>query len=193
MDPFSVLGVDADVSEAELAAAYRDSAKTRHPDHGGDASAMALLNEAYELARGRLRRDAERHRRSEVRVGRRPDPGAWLPQPVREALGLELLLTLDDGEPVQLVTRAGRSGSGPATLALTDRRLLWVLEDAVSARVDWVRFGIVARVERRRGRLGRRSVLRLRTRTGRRVTFGDLEPAAAETIAERLASGAVAA
>jgi hypothetical protein len=61
-----------------------------------------------------------------------------------------------------------------------------VAEDAVSARVDWVRFGIVAGVEQRRSRLGRRAVLRLRTHTGRRVSFGDLRPEAAEAIAAGL-------
>ena len=193
VDPFSVLGVDAGVSEAELAAAYRALAKRWHPDHGGDPARMAQLSEAYELARVRLRREASRRRRTEVRVGRRPDPGVWLPQSVRRELGIELLSALSEGEQVRLVTRAGRSGAGPARLALTDRRLLWLLEDAVTARVDWVRFGIVAGVERRRGRLGRRAVLRLRTRTGRRMTFGDLEPQAADTIAERLGAGAVAA
>ena len=112
---------------------------------------------------------------------------------MRQDLGVELLGALREGEQARLVKRAGRSGAGPAKLALTDGRLLWLLEDAVTARVDWVRFGIVAGVERRRGRLGRRAVLRLRTRTGRRVTFGDLEPGAADTIAERLAAGGAVA
>lgn len=193
MEPFTVLGVDPGVSEPELAAAYRALAKRWHPDHRGDAARMAQLNDAYAEAKRVLRREAARRRRSEVRVGRRPDPGTWLAEPLRRSMGLELLAALGDGEQVRLVTRAGRSGSGPAKLALTDRRLLWLLEDAVSSRVDWVRFGIVADVERRRGRLSRRAVLRLRTRTGRRVTFGDLEPDAADAIAARLAQGAVAA
>ena len=67
--------------------------------------------------------------------------------------------------------------AAPARLVLTDRRLLWLLEDAVSARVDWIRFGIVADVSLRRPLLRRaRRLLHVQTATGRRVTFGDLDP-----------------
>jgi len=193
VDPFAVLGVDPGVSEAELAAAYRREAKRWHPDHGtGDPARMAEINAAYAQARGELRRSARRRARSDVPVRRRRPPGDWLPESVRKRLGWELLSALNEGERVRLVTEAGRSGSGPAKLALTDARLLWIAEDAVSARVDWVRFGIVAGVEQRRGRLGRRAVLRLRTSTGRRVSFGDLDPQAAQTIAAGLTGGRAA-
>ena len=59
----------------------------------------------------------------------------------------------------------------------------------MTARVDWVRFGLVTAVEQRRTRLGRRAVLRVRTRTGRRLSFGDLRPEVAETIAAGLGRG----
>lgn len=193
VDPFSVLGVDRDVSEPELTAAFRREAKRWHPDHRrGDAARMAQVNEAYEQARGELRRAAHR-RPAEPTVRRRTVPGSWLPEPLRHALGWELLSALGEGEEVRLVAEAGRSGAGPARLALTDRRLLWLLEDAVTARVDWVRFGIVAAVDQRGSRLGRRAVLRLRTRTGRRVSFGDLRPEAAEAIASVLTGRGAAA
>jgi DnaJ domain len=186
VDPFSVLGVDEGVSEPELVAAFRREAQRWHPDHAdGDAARMAQVNEAYALARRELKR-AARQRPSQPTVRRRPVPGTWLPEPVRRRLGWELLTALGEGEQVRLVAEAGRTGAGPARLALTDRRLLWVVEDAVTARVDWVRFGIVAAVEQRRSRLGRRAILRVRTRTGRRVSFGDLRPEAAEIIAASL-------
>lgn len=186
VDPFAVLGVDAGVSEPELTAAYRQQAKRWHPDHpGGDAARMRALNDAYERARAELHR-ATLGRSTEPTVRRRAAPGTWLPEALRRRLGWELLAALGDGEQVRLVAEAGRTGAGPALLALTDRRLLWLVEDAVSARVDWVRFGIVCGVEHRRSRLGRRAILRLRTRTGRRLSFGDLRPEAAQTIAEML-------
>jgi hypothetical protein len=194
VDPFDILGVDPGVSEPELVAAFRQLAKEWHPDrHGADrreaVRRMAELNAAYAEARAELRRDALR-RTSGPTVRRRPAPGAWLPEPMRRALGWELLSALGEGEQVRLIASAGRSGAGPARLALTDRRLLWLLEDAVTARVDWVRFGLVDAAEQRRTRLGRRAVLRLRTRTGRRLSFGDLRPEVAETIVAGLAGGA---
>jgi hypothetical protein len=193
VDPFSVLGVDRGVSEPELTAAFRREAKRWHPDHTrGDAARMTQVNEAYVQARGELRRAVHR-RPTEPVVRRRAAPGSWLPEPLRRALGSELLSALGEGEEVRLVAEAGRSGAGPARLALTDRRLLWLVEDAVAARVDWVRFGIVAAVDQRRSRLGRRAVLRLRTRTGRRVSFGDLRPEAAEAIASVLTGRGAAA
>lgn len=187
MDPFAILGVEPDVSERELAAAYRRAAKRWHPDRrGGGDRRMALLNTAYEAARRALQ--AEPSPAAEIATRRRPRPGAWLPERLRTRIGWELLSALSDGENVQLVIEAGGTGRGPALLVLTDRRLLWLLEDAVSARVDWVRFAIVADVRVRRSllRRGRRS-LHVRTRTGRRLVFGDLEPASATAIARRLA------
>lgn len=191
VDPFSVLGVDPGVSEPDLTAAYRRLAKRWHPDgRRGDAGVMARVNAAYEDARAELRRAARRRTTTQVTVRRRAPPGSWLPESLRRALGGELLSALGENEQVRLVAEAGRTGAGPAKIALTDRRLLWVAEDAVSARVDWVRFGIAAGVEQRRTRMGRRATLRLRTSTGRRVSFGDLRPEAAQAIAAGLARGA---
>jgi hypothetical protein len=190
VDPFAVLGVDPGVSEADLVSAYRALAKRWHPDApDGDPARMRALNEAYLQARRELRR-AARRRASEPTVRKRTPPGSWLPDSLRRRLGWELLSALGEGEEVRLVAEAGRTGAGPAKIALTDRRLLWVAEDAVSGRVDWVRFGMVSGVEQRRSRLGRRASLRVRTSTGRRVSFGDLQPDAAETIAARLRAAA---
>jgi hypothetical protein len=192
VDPFAELGVDAGVSEPELAAAYRRLAQRWHPDRRrGDAERMARVNAAYAQARAQLRR-AARRAPPPVGVRHRSPPGAWLPESLRRTLGWELLTALGENEQVRLVAEAGRTGAGPAKIALTDRRLLWLAEDAVSGRVDWVRFGIVAEVEQRRSRIGRRAVLRLRTSTGRRVSFGDLRPEAAATIAESISRRAPA-
>jgi hypothetical protein len=193
VDPFAALGVDASVSEAELAAAYRALAKRWHPDRRGGqggAARMAQLNAAYAEACAELRRAARARAASEPVVRRRPAPGTWLPDPVRTRLGWELLAALGEGERVELIAEAGGAGRGPVRLAVTDRRLLWLLEDAVTARVDWVRFGLIAAVEQRRSRLGRRgAVLRLRTKTGRRFAFGDLRPETAAAIAARVQRG----
>ena len=188
-DPFDTLGVDPGVSERELSAAYRGLALRWHPDrqggHGGEAR-MAEINAAYAQARRRLRREA-RGRAADPVVRRRPAPGSWLPDGVRRRLGWELLTALGEGENVEVIAEAGGLGRGPVRLAVTDRRLLWLLEDAVTARVDWVRFGLVADVEHRAARRGRGAVVRLRTRTGRRFAFGDLRPEVAEAIAARVA------
>jgi DnaJ domain len=196
VDPFATLGVDAGVSERELAAAYRRLAKRWHPDRRGGTGGevrMAQLNAAYARARAQLRREARERAAAEPVVRRRAAPGTWLPDPLRTRLGWELLTALGDGEQVELIVETGGPGRGPVRLAVTDRRLLWVLEDAVSARVDWVRYGLVDAVEHRRRRLRRGgAVLRLRTKTGRRFTFGDLRPEVAEAIAARLGRAASA-
>jgi len=193
-DPFATLGVDPGVSERELSAAYRGLAKRWHPDRGGgegSAERMAELNEAYAVARSELRR-AARTRRADPIVRRRPAPGTWLPDAMRRSLGWELLTALGEGEVVEVVTDAGTPGRGPIRLAVTDRRLLWLLDDAVTARVDWVRFGLIERVEHRKPLLGRGAVLRLHTKTGRRFAFADVKPEVAERIAARVSRAATA-
>ena len=49
-DPFAVLGVSADASPTEIAAARRRLARSLHPDHGGDLGVMQALNAAYDEA-----------------------------------------------------------------------------------------------------------------------------------------------
>lgn len=48
-DYYSVIGVSANADEEELRAAYRSRARQLHPDLGGSAEAMKLLNHAYEV------------------------------------------------------------------------------------------------------------------------------------------------
>ena len=70
-----------------------------------------------------------------------------------------------------------------AVLAVTDRRLLWLLDDAISDRVRSLRFNRVSDVSRRLAWPRRRTaILRVLQRNGRRVTFADLTPATAQQI-----------
>jgi hypothetical protein len=63
---------------------------------------------------------------------------------------------------------------------VTDRRLLWLLDDAPVARVHSVTFRNVAEVSHRVRR--KRAQLTVRTLAGRRHVFHDLRPHTAATI-----------
>jgi hypothetical protein len=153
---------------------------------------MADINAAYDLLRAEAQRAAggngadpggavNGHRRAKV-------PGEWLPAAVRRALGAELLAALDHREPVHLVTPTATWASPQALLAVTDRRLLWLLDDLPTARVRQLRFGAIAEVDHRL-RPPRRRVAQLRVRTvgGKRHTFSELRPQTAAAIARLLA------
>jgi hypothetical protein len=196
-DPFAVLGVTPDASVDEVAAAYRRLAKRWHPDRIGgesDAGRMADINAAYDLLRSE--RWLERRGRAApvapvapARAARRgaAPAGAWLAEPLRRALGRELLLALEDGEQVAMVTPASTWASPQTLLAVTDRRLLWLLDDAPTHRVRALRFRDVAEVQGRVGRPLRRSaVLRVRTTAGRKLSFADVRPATAAAIARHV-------
>jgi hypothetical protein len=99
---------------------------------------------------------------------------------VRRALGPELLDALTDAEAVRLVTPASTWASPRAVLAVTERRLLWLLDDAPVARVRSLAYRDVAAVTLRMRR--RAATLVLRTTSGRRHSFADLRPHTAEVI-----------
>jgi hypothetical protein len=114
---------------------------------------------------------------------------------MRRALGRELLDALEADEPVALVTPTATWASPSTLLAVTDRRLLWLLDDAVGNRVRSLRFRDTAHAEP--GLVWpRRTRARLSVQPrfgGKRWTFSDLRPATAEAIAGHVRAGLPAA
>jgi DnaJ-like protein len=169
--------------EKEVSAAYREQAKRWHPDRAGGEEAarrMAEINAAYELLRASFAQQASPPPAVPRRRTRR---GAWLSDAVRRALGPELMEALHDQEAVRLVTPTSTWASPRTVLAVTERRLLWLLDDAPVARVRSLAFRDVAAVSLRIHRPRRRAAtLSLRTRTGRRHSFADLRPHTAAEI-----------
>jgi hypothetical protein len=198
MDPYAVLGLAPGASLEDATQAYRELAKQWHPDRAGESGAarMIQLNVAYELLRAEHRPGASAAGGSAGAGANRTGSGAgragaWLPEAMRRALGRELLDALEPGEPVALVTPAATWASPSTLLAVTDRRLLWLLDDAVGHRVRSLRFRDTARAEPglvwpRRGR----ARLRVQPRYGgKRWTFTDLRPATAAAIAGHVRAG----
>jgi hypothetical protein len=180
MDPYEVLGLRPGSAEAEVVAAYREAAKRWHPDKAGQEGEekMAEINAAYDLVRS-----AEHH--GPVPLAPQPDggplrPGHWLIPALRLALGPELLNHLFAEEEVRLVTPTSTWASPRAILAVTDRRLLWLLDDAPVARVHSLTFRNVAEIKHKVRR--KRAHLTVRTLAGRRHVFHDLRPHTAATI-----------
>jgi len=194
MDPYSVLGVQPGASPAEVARAYRAKAKEWHPDVRGTEDAlrrMALINAAYEQIRDGRGVPAQPAPKSDgsgvARRPRRKQAGDWLAPDVRRSLGAELLAALEDGEPVELVTRTSTWASPQALLAVTDRRLLWLLDDAISHRVRSLAFKAITAVEVKRRR--RSSSVRVSRRRGRPIEFAELAPATASAVNDAVTSG----
>jgi len=48
MNPYTILGVSIDATEAEVKKAYREKAWTSHPDRGGSTLDMTKVNAAWE-------------------------------------------------------------------------------------------------------------------------------------------------
>jgi hypothetical protein len=188
VDPYAILGVSAMAGPQELAAAYREQAKRWHPDRGGGEEAarrMAEINAAYDLLRAAAAHEPVPAPQRPPR--RRAPRGGWLPEAVRRALGPELLDALTDHEAVRIVTPASTWASPRAVLAVTERRLLWLLDDAPVARVRSLAFRDVAAVSLRVHRPRRRAAtLSLRTTGGRRHSFADLRPHTAAAIESHL-------
>lgn len=202
MDPHAVLGVPADASLEEATTAFRALAKQHHPDVDPGpraAEVMARINAAY--AEVRLRASAPAATDPVPPDGprgpsahARPRRGAWLPEHTRRALGGELLAALEQQEQVVLVVPTATWASPESRLALTDHRLLWLADDQPTHRVRSLRFRDVERVQSKLASPRRRGTahVRLRTRAGRRLDFGDLDPQVALRIA-RAVGGADAA
>jgi len=198
MDPYAVLGLGPDASVDEAARAYRELAKRFHPDRVGDAgmAQMVQLNVAYELLRSERRPGAgspvaPAGASATGSAGRRRGPGHWLPEAMRRALGRELLEALETHEPVEIVTPTATWASPSTLLAVTDRRLLWLLDDAVGNRVRSLRFRDTAHAEQQLV-WPRRTRARLSVEPrfgGKRWTFSDLRPATAVAIAGLVRAG----
>ena len=188
MDPHAVLGLPPGAAPRDVSAAYRRLAKRWHPDRGGGHDAerrMAEINAAYDLLRATAW--MQRHEHAPARV-HRAARGAWLAPAIRLALGHELLGSLEPRENVWLVTPATTWASPQSLLAASDRRLLWLLDDAVTARVHTLRYVAIESAEPVLRRPRRRvATLRVRGRDGRRLAFGDLRPTTAATLARRIA------
>ena len=102
---------------------------------------------------------------------------------MRRALGAELLEALEPGEEVRWVTPTATWASARAVLVVTDRRLLWLLDDVVTARVQWLRFSRIASIRSQLRRPRRRvALLRVEADDGRRFAFAELRPPTAEAI-----------
>ena len=121
--------------------------------------------------------------------------GDWLDPATRRALGPELLGALRAHEAVRLVTPASVWASPQALLAVTDSRLLWLLDDAVTGRVRTLDFAAVTGVETRLSWPRRRTAsLRVSRRNGRRpISFGELRPETARAISAMVRGEAAAA
>lgn len=187
-DLHAILGVPPGATAEELTAAFRALAKQAHPDTAGDTPAatarMAAINGAYESLRGGGPPGAPRP------VNGHAPPGSWVTDRARAALGRELLAALDRRETVALVTPASTWASPRTLLAVTDRRLLWLHDDAVLGRVRTVRFrDVIAADVRLSWPRRQRATVRLREWDGRRHAFTGLRPAVAQRISQAVASG----
>ena len=187
MDPHSVLGVAPDASPEEVTAAYRELAKRHHPDASGDdGRAIRDINAAYaQLRDGTIEQAGVPHPGTQVPARPGP-PGAWLAPALRLALGHELLRTLEPGEPVRLVAAAATWDAHDVRLVLTDRRLLWLRDDALTDRVRWTWLSNVTGVEARRGRRRPTGELRVHVREGRRQDFAELRPQVVDALERAL-------
>lgn len=174
MDPHAVLGVSLDADDEAISVAYRKLAKRFHPDTSDDADAaerMADINVAYALLRDTT---AEMHARTAKAA---PKPPAVDTQPFRDLLGRELAGVIEEGETVTVVTDAATWDSFRVRLALTDRRLLWLRDDAPTDRVRFLRWRDVATLDGRlRGPRRRVGELRVQPKDRKRVSFSELTP-----------------
>ena len=189
MDPHDVLGLTAGASPEDISARYKELAKRWHPDVAGSKGAhqMATINAAYDLLRSGAWQDRKRTVPRERRpaTARAPRVGDWLDAATRRALGPELLGALHPGEEVSLVTPTSVAASPQALLAVTDRRLLWLLDDAVAGRVRSLDHVTITGVETRLAWPRKRTAtLKVSRRNGRRaIAFSDLRPETADVIA----------
>ncbi len=186
-DPHAVLGVGRNATPEEISQAFRSLAKRWHPDRndGPEAAAQMLrINEAYELLKQQAETSARPANGAAGAAPRRPRAaGDWLPSGIRRTMGPELLRTLRPGEPVAAVA-VGYAGGSKAVVAATGRRLIWLLDEAVSGRVRSLDFAAIDRVRVDAPRPWRRGyAVAVRARNGKRFRFSHLDRGAAAKLA----------
>lgn len=190
LDPREVLGVAPHADAVEITAAYRREAKRWHPDRAGDADEaadrMALVNAAY----AELRRDPDAL--AAATTGPAPSSSGEdrtsdaLDGAARRTLGAEMGAVLAADETVELVTAAATWASPQAYLAVTDRQILWLLDDAPVHRVRSLRRSDVRRVSSRPPRFWRGASVTIEDHRGRRYSFGELPAPTAEALVRRV-------
>jgi hypothetical protein len=185
VDPHAALGLDPGASPEEVQRAYRALAKRFHPDTAGDAAGelMISINAAHDLLLNRLEDEHGRANGATTKPAAEPEPpveiaGAWLPPAVRRVLARELVAALEPGEQVNEVVLTATTDSHDVQLAVTDRRLLWLRDDAIMGRVRYLRYRDVTGVQARpAGRLRRHGQLRVQPVSGgRALRFFELRP-----------------
>ena len=128
---------------------------------GTDAERMAEINSAYDLLRADGRGRSTTHRRGAAPARRAATAAATGSRPRSAApSGTSCSGVLEPGEDVWLVTPTTTWASPQALLAASDRRLLWLLDDAVNGRVQTLRFAAIEAASTRcaaRGAASRRS------------------------------------
>lgn len=203
VDPHAVLGLDPGASPEEVQRAYRALAKRFHPDRAGEAAGelMISINAAHDLL---LERFEGGHGAAPEREanGAAPAPGPapppvelagdWLPPAVRRVLARELLAALEPGEAVDEVVLTATGDAHDVQLAVTDRRLLWLRDDAIMGRVRYLRYRDLAGVEERpAGRFRRHGQLRVQPAAGGRpLRFFELAPDVLARLSRRIATRA---
>jgi hypothetical protein len=199
VDPHAVLGLDPGASPQEVQRAYRALAKRFHPDTAGEAAGelMISINAAHDLLLGRLEEghgDANGANGATATREPKEEPpveiaGDWLAPAVRRVLARELLAALEPGEQVDEVVLTATGDSHDVQLAVTDRRLLWLRDDAIMGRVRYLRHRDIAGVqERPAGRLRRHGQLRVQPISGgRALRFFELRPDILSRVAARIA------
>ena len=186
VDPHAVLGLDPGASPEEVQRAYRALAKRFHPDRAGETAGelMISINAAHDLLLGRLEEEHGATGNGATATSE-PEPapsveiaGDWLAPAVRRVLARELLAALEPGEQVDEIVLTATTDSHDVQLAVTDRRLLWLRDDAIMGRVRYLRHRDVAGVEARpAGRLRRHGQLRVQPASGGRpLRFFELRP-----------------
>ena len=145
---------------------------------------MAQVNAAYDL----LRAGGESPAPSARRTGGPRGRGAWLAPPCAGRWAPSCWRRSSTARRCAYVTPTATWSSARAVLVVTDRRLLWLLDDVVTARVQWLRF-TRDRARSARSCAGRGGASRCcawRPTTGGGFAFAELRPPTAEAIVRRV-------